>query len=568
MIKHLEVDGVPTVLAPTAGTMHAGLAFRVGRADETLARGGITHLIEHLVLHPLGLADYHYNGVTGTVLTNFHMQGSESDVAGFLTGVCATLTDLPMHRLETEKEILRTEAAGRGSPITDPMTMWRYGARDYGLQGYPEWGLNAFTPDDLRAWVARFFTRENAVLWIAGDAVPAELSLRLPPGSRQRVPRPSSALPVTPAYFPGSSGAVAWTSVVRRSAAAGVLSTVLERELFRALRQESGLSYTTQTDYDPRGDEHAVITAVADALPSKQDAVLGGFIDVLAKVRVGRIEPADVEAVVTKSIDGLSNAEVDAARLPGYAFNMLVGWPNQTVEEKVAELRAVTVDDVRRVAGEALGTGLLMTPENRRADWAGFVAAPAASDIAVPGTAYQSLQDPQTRLIVGPDGVTLHRGDELITVRHDACSAVLAWPDGARVLIGHDAVTVRVEPTLYAGVAAALASIDAQVPPQLRVDMPARAPDDIPQPQDRRRAEQPRSAGRSGGGRRAGTIALLVLLWPLLVLFTGMALLVTLTLFDDPEELGATIFITVVLYALAGLCVTGVVRATRRLNSL
>jgi hypothetical protein len=33
--------------------MLAGLTFRVGRADESLARGGVTHMIEHLALYPV-----------------------------------------------------------------------------------------------------------------------------------------------------------------------------------------------------------------------------------------------------------------------------------------------------------------------------------------------------------------------------------------------------------------------------------------------------------------------------------------------------------------------------------
>jgi hypothetical protein len=41
------------------------------------------------------------------------------------------------------------------------------------------------------------------------------------------------------------------------------------------------------TAYDPRGDGCASVVALADALPDKQDAALGGFADVLPKLRVG-----------------------------------------------------------------------------------------------------------------------------------------------------------------------------------------------------------------------------------------------------------------------------------------
>src|SRR4051794_7110628 len=112
-------------MAPTAGPMRAGLTFRVGTADETLARSGITHLLEHLALAPLGLTDYHFNGATAPTFPSFYMQGSESDIAGFLPSVCRTIHDLPMARLEVEKEILRTEWSSRGNTAVDALPLWR-----------------------------------------------------------------------------------------------------------------------------------------------------------------------------------------------------------------------------------------------------------------------------------------------------------------------------------------------------------------------------------------------------------------------------------------------------------
>src|SRR5690349_12432377 len=297
MIKQLEVDGIPTLLAPTTGAMHAGLVFRVGQADETLARKGITHLVEHLALHSLGVADYHYNGATGVEHTYFHMQGTATEITDFLTGVCAALQSLPMARLATEKEILRTERNSRGTGAGESLALWRHGARDFGLPAYPEWGLAALIADDLQEWVARYFTRDNAALWIAGNEIPAGLRLGLPNGTRQPAPVPSSALPMTPAWFGGSAGAVAWDTVVRRGARAALFTKILERRMFRELRQEAGLSYTVSADYEPRDGGTAVITAVADALPEKQGAVLGGLVDLLAALRVGRIDTDEVTTV-------------------------------------------------------------------------------------------------------------------------------------------------------------------------------------------------------------------------------------------------------------------------------
>jgi hypothetical protein len=388
-----------------------------------------------------------------------------------------------MHRLETEKEILRTEAQGRGASVTGPLAVWRHGAQGHGLPGCPELGLSSFTPDDLRAWVARFFTRDNAMLWIAGDDVPAGLSLRLPGGTRHAVPTATSALTASPAFFPGATGVVAWDTVLPRSTCAAVFSDVLQRVLFRELRQEDGLSYTAQADYRPRGDGMAVVTAVADALPAKQDAALGGFVDVLARMGLGRIAEDDVRAVVGKRLAELQNADIDASRLPGAVFDLLTegrttGTPHLLAE--LAELAEVTPETVARVAAAAMRDGLLMTPEDRGADWAGFAAAPSTFATSVAGTAYLSRESPDARVVVGYDGVSVVDGDETTTVRYSDCAAMLAWPDGARALIGADALTVHLEPTLYRALDTALPGIDAAVPAQTKVTMPARDPAAIP----------------------------------------------------------------------------------------
>lgn len=545
MIRQTEVDGVPTLIAPTAGPMHAGLIFRVGRADETLPQAGITHLLEHLVLHPLGPADYHYNGVTAPVMTYFHMHGPEKDVAGFLSGVCDTLRSLPMQRLETEKAILRTEAGTRSAHVTEPMALWRHGARGHGLVSYPEWGLPMITPDDLEAWSARWFTRDNAVLWIAGPDVPAGLRLNLPAGERRPVPAASSALPTTPAFFSGDSRAVALDAVVRRRTSAWVFSGVLERELFRGLRQEAGLSYTAGSDYTPRGDGSAVVSAIADALPEKQDAVLGGFVDVLAKMRVGRIEPADVDAVVAKHADLLGNAEAHAARLPSQAFALLTGEALRTADEVAADLVTVTAADVHEVAVEALDSALLMVPDGRTADWAGFTAAPSTSPEPVTGTAYRSLNRASVRLVTGPEGVSLADDTINLTVRYDRCAAVLGWPDGRRQLIGHDGINVGVEPTLYAGAAAAVAAIDVAAPADLRIAMPARDPESIPQPDpDRDKVPGP------GHPDRIMRIAGLVVMSVTLLALAGFIVVLAVGLVVAPEPGEGDLWIIVVAGAL------------------
>src|SRR2546421_1212782 len=111
-----------------AGPMRAGLMFRVGRVDESLATSGITHLVEQLALHRHGTANYHYNGITSATTTQFVTQGTPDAVVTFLNEVCASLRELPLDRMATEKKVLETEAATRATPVNEQMPLWRHGA--------------------------------------------------------------------------------------------------------------------------------------------------------------------------------------------------------------------------------------------------------------------------------------------------------------------------------------------------------------------------------------------------------------------------------------------------------
>ncbi|MFF3845217.1 M16 family metallopeptidase [Streptomyces sp. NPDC002328] len=517
LISHTAVQGVPALYAPASGNeITAGLFFRVGRADETLATSGITHLVEHLALHRIGLSDLHYNGATANAYTLFHVTGSEEEVVSYLNSVCAGLRDLPMDRLETEKEILRTEAAGRGGGPFSQLPLWRYGAQGYGLSSYSELGTWSLTPDQVRHWAQTRFTRDNAVLWITSDRIPDGLDLTLPVGARVPAPAPTSALPVTPAYIQGDDGHVAFTSVLPRSTAASVFADVLGRALFQDLRQEGGYSYSAEADYSPRDADFATLTAYADALPQKQDAVIGGFVDTLARLRAGRIEQSELDSARAKALKQYDVQDLGAVALPSYALSLLLGHRILSPEQHKAELNAVTLADLHAVAREAWDNGLFQAP-GRGVDWAGFSAAPQFSATSVAGTRHRSLEDDQVTLLIGAEGVSLTTPRGPVTVRYDACAAMSARPDGGRVLTGHDGFSVTVEPTLYKGVTPErLAALDAAVPPQAVVRMPPRTPDRIPRPRPRTAA--PTGTGRSTWAWTAGlwTVGLLAAVWTLL----------------------------------------------------
>lgn len=477
------VNGIRTVLAPRPGPLAAGLLFRVGSADETLATSGITHLVEHLALHHHGLGDLHYNGATAPTHTHFHVTGTPSDITEYLNGVCAALRDLPMERLETEKEILRTEAAGKSSGPAHSAALWRYGADSYGLVAYREFGLYKITEHDVRDWARTWFTRENAVLWIAGDAdlKALDLDLGLPSGEWRPAPAATSALPRTPAYFRGEDGGVCLTAVVPRSTEATLFAGVLSKELFRELRQKGGYSYTAAADYAMRDADHATVLAYADSLPEKQDALVGAFVDVLAKLRAGRIEQSDLDAVRASALARFEVPDLAAAWLPGRAVDLLLRRRHLTTAQARAQIEAVTAPDLREVARAVWADALMQVPD-RAVDWAGLTAAPRQSADLVTGRHHPALENDAAYLVVGTEGISAVTPHGRATVRYADCVLLRTFPDGARHLVGKDGISFTVEPALYKIGRSDLAVVDASVPPSAVVTMGPRDASLIPRP--------------------------------------------------------------------------------------
>ncbi|WP_455352480.1 M16 family metallopeptidase [Streptomyces sp. SYSU K217416] len=558
-IVETEVNGIRTVLAHRPGPLSAGLFFRVGRADETLATSGITHLVEHLALYRHGIGEVHYNGSTAATYTHFEVHGSPDEVVAYFNGVCAALRDLPLERLETEKEILRTEAAGRGHGANHQMALWRYGARGYGLTSYAEQGLWGLGPDAVRAWAQTRFTRENAVLWITSETLPEGLDLTLPSGRRWPAPAPTSALRGTPAYFHGDDGVVVLDAVVRRSTAAGLFADVLGRELFRDLRQKGGYSYTAAADYCARDADFATITALADALPQKQDAVVGGFVDVLAKLRAGRIDQADLNSVRNAKLKIFDTPDLAAARLPSYAVNLLTGHRNMSTETSRAEIEAVTVADLHAVAREVASDALLQVPD-RGADWAGFTEAPSQSAGVVTGRRHRALDNDEVTLLIGADGVSMTAPRNQVTVRYDECAVVHAYPDGGRRLTGHDGFSLSVEPTLYRLTPEDVAYLDSCLPAEAVVRMPARDPERIPRP-------RPKDRSRSGPGPRGAGVPGSAGLWVLTVLSAVVGtftLILTAAEFDTSLTPTPDWTVLVLFWFFTACCVVPAVRTWLR----
>ena len=217
--------------------------------------------------------------------------------------------------------------------------------------------------------------------------------------------------------------------------------------------------------------------------PTTVGTVVGAFLELAAGMKAGRIGEESVASARERAAERFQGSDVEAHVAASCASDLLLGGRTESLDELRAEAAAVTVDDVRAVAREALADALLMVPEGQKADWAGYSAAPSFSRHAVPGQPYPAIDDPEVELVVGRDGVTVRTRSGPLTVRFDRCAARLDWPDGRRVFIGDDGISVAVEPTLFRLDTEGRAGLDARIDRAKIIPRPARERESVPQPE-------------------------------------------------------------------------------------
>jgi hypothetical protein len=481
-VNWTEVDGVPVVWCEDRGPLRASLMFRVGKADEQLPTNGITHLVEHLALYRLGQQPHYQNGSVRTSITTFDSVGEVDEVTAFLSGVCAGLTDLPTDRREAEIRVLETEAARRANGTYTAALTWRYGPAGPGLWTYDEFA--GVTADDelLQDWSDRMFCRENAVLVLSGPP-PHDLRLPLREGSRQVPPYLVDVLAHNPAWFRHGFGDVAALAPLTRSAAAVAYTQALQHRLVEQLRFELGVAYSPSVDYDAYDATTALMFARADAHPDHLQAVADVLSDSIEHIADSGPDAERVDEHRERALSQYSAEGASLGMSVYSAMNFLLTGERASVPQLIAELRDMTYDDVTAAAIEARRRMVYALPET--ADLAPDRAwqVPAwSTEPAVHGQEIRPYETGMGRLTLGPDGLTHDFGEgRVATVRYATCRAVLAWPDGRRLLISPEAIAVNIEPTLWQDGRTVVASIDRNTA-ERQVPQPERATGDIPKP--------------------------------------------------------------------------------------
>ena len=462
-MQRVDVDGVPVFTAPGPERVTAALVFGVGFRDETFATREVTHLVEHLAMGALPKSHLKCNGVTDVDTTTFYATGRPEAVRDFLEAVCRALADLPLDRMACEVGVLQAESCAAGSSTAAAMWAARYGLAGPGLAVTDGPGPDCLTEASVRAHAARWFIRENAALWWAGE-LPEDLRLPLPSGPRplrsHTVPRPQDG----PVWTAGEAPGVGLLLAGPHDPALRVGLDVLRDRLFDVARHGRGLSYSTElVPLDVAADRRELAVLV-DAREGQESAVAGIVwhqFNTLCSDGPTAAELAHVVAGFEAEVDGEADA-VLCADLADAATSWISGLPPRTVAEARDAWRAVSVPDVVGALRAAWPTAVLYVPQwarytgpagpiRRREPCDVLPALPAGTVFTPPAVTRALNKDARLRIVVSPHGLAHADADgDVHAIPWAAVEAVVPVDDGrGSVVVGANLCSIVVHPDVY-----------------------------------------------------------------------------------------------------------------------
>ena len=453
-----DLGGLPVFFEEGPEPAMASLVFRVGVCDEAPPERGITHLVEHLALFPLGTREHPYNGFVDLLHCTFFAHGTQQELESFVSDVAGALADLPLDRLDTEKQILRQEAATDSGDIVSQLMAHRFGTRGFGAMDVQELGLRWLGPNAVDEWRRERFTLGNAALMFHGPRPPA-VELALPPGERVAPPpaEPLAGL-AFPAWVGSGTGGVAVGALAEREWAATLWLALARERLFERLRRDEGLVYDVWADYMPLGVATAHAALGAGCPDEKAGRVADALLTTLEELRDPG--PPDEElAAAKRRMERAYTEDPDAARkdLDTAARNELIGFERLDLDSELERLREVGAAELRATADAALASLVVRVPGDTpspREHLKTLDREPA--EIDAPRFKVKALRQGDTELAIGEAGIRYSSDGTVIAIPADEVAAVIEGTGGDLLVVAVDGSWVEIDPeSLRDGEAAA-----------------------------------------------------------------------------------------------------------------
>ncbi|QBX54126.1 insulinase family protein [Nocardioides seonyuensis] len=393
-------SGLRILTEQMAGTRSAsiGVWVDVGSRHETPSLHGCSHFLEHLLFKgtpersaldisvELDTIGGEFNAFTAKEYTVFHARVLDEHlpIAVDVLGDMVTASVIAKADVEAERDVILDEIAMHDDDPDDVVhNLFAQQAWGDSPLGRPIAGTEASISAMTRAQIHRFYKRhyrpEHMVVAVAGnvdhtavvrmvrkafsrqgfldgEATPAEPRLT----SRARAVHPGESRTTRPLEQVNLVlGVKGLTRTDERRFVLGVLNTALgggtSSRLFQEVRELRGLAYSVYSFASHHADAGVVGVSVG-CLPAKYDAVLATVRAELAKVAAEGITAEELERGKGQLKGGLLlGLEDSGSRMSRLGKAELVYDGLLTLDEVVARIEAVTLEDVRALAAELFG---------------------------------------------------------------------------------------------------------------------------------------------------------------------------------------------------------------------
>ena len=387
---------VVTEAMPGVRSAAIGVWVGVGSRDESPTQSGASHFLEHLLFKgtpsrsaldisvALDEVGGEFNAFTAKEYTCFHARVLDQDLplAVDVLGDMITSSNISSEDVEAEREVILDEIAMHDDDPDDVVNNL-YAEKAWGSTplGRPIAGTVESIKSLTRAQIARYYRSryvpENTVVAVAGNVdhatvvrqvrkafsrnnFLADTSVRPVPVRRgERARRSTTGEVVVSRPFEQVNLVLGVNGLVRtddRRYALGVLNAALgggtSSRLFQEVREHRGLAYSVYSFASHHADAGVVGVSVG-CLPGKYDAVLETVRGELAKVAAEGLTAEEVERGKGQLKGGLVlGLEDSGSRMSRIGKAELVYDELLTIDEVVARIEAVTVEDVATLARE------------------------------------------------------------------------------------------------------------------------------------------------------------------------------------------------------------------------
>ncbi len=414
----MQVIVIPDHRAPVVTHM---VWYKVGAADEPKGVSGIAHFLEHLmfkstdkiplgefskIIARLGGQD---NAFTGHDVTAYHQRIAKERLGTVMEMEADRMVNLKLTEKEvlTERDVILEERRSRiennpSAILDEQMNAALYYSHPYGIPviGW-EHEMAKLSPKDAMDFYHRFYSPNNAILVVAGDVTADDVKKlatetygKIPanpevPAVRDRPKDPPQRSErrviykdaragkasfhrdyVVPSYTTAKPGEAEALDLLLKITADGATS-----RLYKKLVVEDKVASSAGGGYSGSGLDSGSIALYAVAGKGVPLEKVEASVDaVLKDVRDNGVTEAELKRAKSSYIaDYIYENDDQASLARRYGWGMATGRTVKDIESWPEAISKVTLDDIKRVAGEYLDirrsvTGYLIPEEAKSAE--------------------------------------------------------------------------------------------------------------------------------------------------------------------------------------------------------